>query len=250
MRSSFDEASSCPICGGAGFVRVDVPVGHPMFGKIVPCDCMIERRRDQMLQQYSEVSKLEHFRHLTFERFDADIDGVREAYEICRRYARNPDRWLLLIGGYGTGKTHLAAAIANDALACQHMQSIFLVVPDLLDQLRAAFAPDHEVGYFEQFTAIREIPLLVLDDLGTENATPWAQEKLFQIINHRYNMRIPTVITTNRDVDTLDGRIASRLWDRQVCDWVDLFRAKDYRKRGAQGFSSPRVTQRTRRPGQ
>ncbi len=56
-------------------------------------------------------------------------------------------------------------------------------------------------------------PLLILDDLGAHNSTPWAQEKLFQILNHRYNGRLPTVITANQRLEELDPRIASRLAD-------------------------------------
>lgn len=253
MPSSFVGASDCPKCGGVGFVRLDVPVGHPRFGKLWPCDCLVEKRSERLINEYSQVSKLEHFSSKTFETFERDIPGVRDAFEQCQSYAMDPDGWLLLIGPYGCGKTHLAAAIANFALTQQRMSAIFLVVPDLLDQLRAAFVPDHDIGYFEQFNTIREIPLLVLDDLGTENATPWAREKLFQIINHRYNMRIPTVITTNRDIDTLDGRIASRLCDRQVCEWVDLVQVKDYRRRTGEPHrtSSPsRSARGFRRSGQ
>ena len=89
--------------------------------------------------------------------------------------------------------------------------ALFVVVPDLLDHLRAAFAPSSEEGYDERFDAVRSAPLLVLDDLGTQAPTPWAGEKLFQILNHRYNARLPTVITTNHDLDDLDERVRSRL---------------------------------------
>ena len=73
----------------------------------------------------------------------------------------------------------------------------FSIVPDLLDHLRAAFAPTSELTYDALFERVRESGLLVLDDLGAENGTAWATEKLFQLINYRYNYRMPTVITTN-----------------------------------------------------
>ena len=63
-------------------------------------------------------------------------------------------------------------------------------MPDLLDHLRATFAPGSDVSYDELFETVAIAPLLVLDDLGTQSSTQWAQEKMFQILNHRYNDRI------------------------------------------------------------
>jgi DNA replication protein DnaC len=220
----------CPICKGAGYLRLDVPVGHPNFGRIIPCECKIREREAKLLRQYLELSGLEQLEDWTFETFDPTVPGVGDAYRIALEYARNPDGWLLLMGSYGCGKTHLAAAIANYVLRHQRLFPLFTVVPDLLDYLRATFAPDRTESYDDRFEQVRNAGLLVLDDLGTEHTTPWATEKLFQIINYRYNQRKPTVITTNRDLDDLDERIRSRLCDRAVCRAV-FIRAGDYRLR-------------------
>ena len=72
-------------------------------------------------------------------------------------------------------------------------------------------------------------PLLVLDDLGTESATPWAQEKLYQLVNYRYNYQMPTVFTTNRRVESLDEQIRSRLGDQALCKIVEIA-ARDFRE--------------------
>ena len=103
-------------------------------------------------------------------------------------------------------------------------------MPDLLDYLRATFDPNSEATYDQRFDSIRNVPLLILDDLGTENAKPWAREKLYQIINHRYNAKLPTIITTNNDLETIDGRIRSRVCDRELCQII-LIQAEDYRMR-------------------
>lgn len=219
--------ATCPICRGAGWVRVDVPVGHPMFGRALMCECLnavIDSRRAVELEN---LSALEPFRDRTFENFDPKVQGVGEAYEIARRFARDPYGWLILRGGYGSGKTHLAAAIANEAVDGR-AQVLFAVVPDLLDHLRSAFAPNSPVQYDEMFEGVRTTHLLVLDDLGTESSTPWAQEKLYQIINYRYNYTLPTVITTNRRLEQIDARIQSRICDQALCRLVDLG-AGDYR---------------------
>jgi DNA replication protein DnaC len=129
------------------------------------------------------------------------------------------------------GKTHLAVAIAQYAIEQHTMNAYFAAVPDLMDHLRSAFAPGATEGYDERFEEIRNAQLLVLDDLGTENATPWAQEKLYQIINHRYIERLPTVITTNVDLRKIDDRVASRMLDHRLSTHVDID-ATDYRRPG------------------
>jgi len=102
-------------------------------------------------------------------------------------------------------------------------------VPDLLDHLRATYGPDSEVRFDERFEEVRDAPVLILDDLGTQNATPWAQEKLYQILNHRYNAQLPTVVTTNQDLADIDHACAhaccmsssssrSRLWRQTIVD--------------------------------
>jgi DNA replication protein DnaC len=111
-----------------------------------------------------------------------------------------------------------------------HFQVLFAVVPDLLDHLRSTFGPNSETAYDERFELIRSARLLVLDDLGTENTTPWAREKLFQIINHRYNYSLPTVITSNRKPDDIEPRIASRMFDAVLCSEVIVIEAGDYRR--------------------
>lgn len=112
---------------------MDVPVGHPNFGRIIPCECKIREREAKLLRQYLELSGLEQLEDWTFESFDPTVPGVADAYRIALEYARNPDGWLLLMGGFGCGKTHLAAAIANYVLHHQRLFPLFTVVPDLLD---------------------------------------------------------------------------------------------------------------------
>ena len=209
---------------------MDVPVGHPNFGRLIPCECKLEEREVKRRRDFAELSGLDILEDWTFTTFDPDVPRVRRAYEICLEYAQNPDGWLLLMGRYGCGKTHLAAAVANHVVDQQRLFPLFTVVPDLLDYLRATFAPNRTESYDERFNEVRNAGLLILDDLGTENSTPWATEKLFQIINHRYNQRKPTIITTNRDLDVLDPRIASRIKDAGICTHVYI-EAGDYRER-------------------
>jgi DNA replication protein DnaC len=103
-----------------------------------------------------------------------------------------------------------------------------MVVPDLLDHLRSAYAPDSELDYNDFFEGIRQAQLLILDDLGTQISTQWAREKLYQLFNHRYMNRLPTVITTNNSLDEIDGRLASRMSDPVISTCVTID-SRDFR---------------------
>jgi DNA replication protein DnaC len=92
----------------------------------------------------------------------------------------------------------------------------------LLDHLRAAFNPSVGVRYDKRFDEVKTAPLLVLDDLGTESATAWAREKLYQLFNYRYNARMPTIITTAVPIDEIDPRLASRMFDSGRCTFFVL----------------------------
>lgn len=235
---------ACPICRGLGYIRQDVPVGHPNFGKVFPCTCRMEEilsTRENALRSLSNLDALERF---TFDSFNPDGHGLsperqrnlRHAYDVALTYARRPSGWLLMIGGYGSGKTHLAAAIANYVLARGTMP-LFVTVPDLLDHLRAAFAPTTAQPYSERFEQVRNTPLLIMDDLGTENATPWALEKLFQLLNYRYMSQLPTVITTNHELDRIEPRLRSRLADPELVEMVTIL-APDFRQGGVERMAS------------
>lgn len=222
------EPGTCPVCKGSGFLRMDAPVGDPNFGRLIDCDCRAREKEQRSKDELKKVSNLDYFRDMTFDNFNWRIPGVKDAYQVARNFAQDPSNWLLLVGDYGCGKTHLAAAVANEALQ-KGVRLYFAVVPDLLDYLRATFDPNSEASYDERFDMIRNVPLLILDDLGTENAKPWSREKLYQIINHRYNAKLPTVITTNQDLIQIEGRIRSRIMDQQLCTAVQV-QADDYRQ--------------------
>src|SRR6185503_4067960 len=151
-------------------------------------------------------SNLGHLTAKTFETVETEergrAPGSANALGQCQAYGDAPAGWLVLTGPYGCGKTHLAAAIANRQIELGN-EAFFTVVPDLLDHLRATFGPGSDVTYDELFEAVRNVPLLVLDDLGMQSETSWAREKMFQVLNHRLNAELPTVITTNLSIDDM-----------------------------------------------
>ncbi|HYX48401.1 MAG TPA: ATP-binding protein, partial [Ktedonobacteraceae bacterium] len=158
---------SCSICKGAGYLRADVPFGHPNFGKPIACECKEAERKAKRRQQLQEMSDLGAFYDKSFRNFNVHVPGIQEAYNCACEFAQDPNGWLLLIGPNGSGKTHLAAAIANKSLEDGALV-LFATVPDLLDHLRAAFAPTSNEVYDQLFSRMREAEVLVLDDLGAQ----------------------------------------------------------------------------------
>ncbi|MBI3359666.1 MAG: ATP-binding protein [Chloroflexi bacterium] len=227
---------NCPHCHGLGFVGEEVPVGHPRFGRAAPCACRLEELQAAQAEHLRSLSTLGALGAKRFDNFlpeghtlePEQRRSLRRAYDTCYAFAENPRGWLLLHGGYGCGKTHLAAAIANYRL--EHGQVvIFVNTPDLLDHLRSTFSPASEVEYDDLFDQVRHAPLLILDDLGAESPTTWAQEKLYQIFNYRYNEQLPTVITSNMELDRLDPRLRSRLVDLDLVRKTPI-NAPDFRR--------------------
>ena len=185
--SSADEPAedACPDCEGAGFVRRTVRLGHPDFGKAFPCRCTDDEREDERLARLQRYSNLGALLRLTFDDLmprgrsprPQDQERFARAVADARQFAEEPSGWLVFSGPSGCGKTHLAAAIANRCIEAGR-PALFMVVPDLLDHLRAAYRPDSEIGYDDLFEMVRSAPLLILDDLGVHSSTPWADEKL------------------------------------------------------------------------
>ena len=229
---------NCPYCHGVGYIRYNVAEDHPHFGKVFDCECRQAEANAERMAYLRRLGGLQYLADKTFETFNpegvasAHQQNLGAAYQRAYAYAQDPDGWLLLMGGYGCGKTHLAAAIANYRLEQGH-RVLFVTAPDLLDHLRSSFglSPYEEESYSSRFEEVRDVPLLILDDLGIESPTPWATEKLYQIINHRYNARRPTVITTNHTLSDLEMRLRSRLSDLAVSEQIAIT-ASDYRYGG------------------
>ena len=175
---------------------------------------------------YSWSPEFELQKNMTFinykRRNDLSIeqqDNMDAAYRLAFDFAKNPEGWLVFMGETGCGKTHLASAIVNYRYE-MGKPALFVVVPDFLDHLRSAFNPDSKISYDQLFESVKTAALLVLDDFGEQSTNPWVKEKLYQLINYRYNSRLPTVITTRLSLDEImaevDSSISSRLIDRKV----------------------------------
>jgi DNA replication protein DnaC len=132
----------------------------------------------------------------TFESFKARTPTQRRALEAARDHAREG---VFLLGPPGCGKTHLACAAVMDGPA----GSLFVSTTDLLDDIRAGFDNDGR-GLFER---AKRSPLLALDDLGSEAVKDWVRDRLYTLLNARWNDGLPIITTTNCSPQTIGERI-------------------------------------------
>ncbi len=254
--SSDTDKNVCPLCDGAGWVYYDLPRDNPNRGKAFPCECTQRNREEQRRQRLVAESGLGALSRMTFDSFEFREGVVPEeqsknlfaVWDAVRTYAEQPwpEGWLLLGGHYGCGKTHLAAAAVNHRIAVLSKPALFVGVADLLDHLRSTFSPNSDVEFDSDFDRVKRSEFVVMDDFGAEYGTPWATEKLYQIINYRYNSQLPTIFTTNVEPERIEPRIRSRLLDQQLTEkWV--VQAPDYRLNGPatpRGNAEPSATAR------
>jgi DNA replication protein DnaC len=154
------------------------------------------------------------------------VDGYLEDWEENLEAGKG----LYFCGGVGTGKTHLAVAVMNELIRRKRVPSLFVTVPELLDNLRETYnKPGRNLD--EWMDAVQNAEFLVLDDLGSERPTEWVRERIFVIVNHRYREALPTVFTSNIGPKDLAEQLGERTASRIIamCDWIAL-EGDDYRE--------------------
>ena len=168
------------------------------------------------------------FRNRTFDTFHVEEINAH-AFHIAKGYADNfkalqsdpqgqEKNGLLINGPKGTGKTHLAAAIANQLMA-QGVPVVFATMIDLLAKIKASFerhgadATENEI-----MRLYKTADLLIIDDIGKEQPTEWALAKIYQIINARYEDYKPMIITSNYTADELVRRMTPASGDPTTAD--------------------------------
>lgn len=178
------------------------------------------RERRERINKILGNSGIEkRFKNRTFENFRIDREN-QEAYTNSKLYAENFQKFketgegLYFSGNNGTGKTHLAVAIAlhliNEGVPVICMTSI-----KLLQEIRRTYDKDRNVSEYQLLETYKEVDLLVIDDLGQENSTDWALTMLYDIINDRYEKCLPTIVTTN-----LNEKDLINAWSQKSSDWT------------------------------
>lgn len=222
-----NEPHACPRCHDGRFLVVPGRLIHgnsnPTWEppRRVPCSCTAADTLPPA--DYLQRAGLEVGYHgARVDTWQPETDEERGALDQVIAYVSTwpPVRpFLLLTGNKGTGKTHLAAAALWEAYVLHGVRGRFEVVPDLLARMRATYEQrdeDNAPSIAQMGEWLQTVPLLVLDDLGLGNESPWVVERLYLIVNARYNARRPTIVTTNRPLGSLDGRLVDRLGDWQV----------------------------------
>lgn len=163
-------------------------------------------------------------RRMTFETFKPKAE-TKSAYNAAKEMADNKGTLLLMLrGGTGCGKTHLAIAVCHEKLK-RGEPAVYVYVPELLAYLRDAIKDD---SYRSRYLLYRDVGFLVLDDLGAEKSTAWAVETLEALVNWRLMHNLSTMITTNIDIREISDRIYSRLNDRRYSTAIQVG-GPDYR---------------------
>ena len=149
--------------------------------------------------------------------------ALQQALRDAHLYAEAPTGWLFLCGPCGAGKSHLAAAIANE-LAGAGWGVTYASVPELLRFVRGGIGGGEADARLE---ALMHIDLLMLDDIGAEYLTAWAQEQLFILLNARYLADRATILTSNDRLEALPTRLQSRIAELSRIIWLPV---SDYRR--------------------
>jgi len=215
------EWQECEACGGIGYQRYDVTPGHPLFGKMVPCEKCGEARRATWLQGICRLSP--EMRAYNLDDFKDRNGKLKDMVPFLRKALAIGHGWVTLSGPPGTGKTFLLAAMANEAIAAGRM-AVYTTTADLLADLRDSFHPEAGKGYSSLLTDVMGASVLCLDEIEKFKATEWAEETFFRLVEDRYrfwNTHL-TILATNRQIgldkavitDTrFPGYLESRIMD-------------------------------------
>src|SRR5208282_1300091 len=191
-------AEVCPLCAGSGWKPVP---GGPESG-VTRCDCQLRARGGAMIAA-ARIPK--RYEHCELSNFTTDFPGADRSVELAHisasRFVQEFDprdgRGLLLVGGIGTGKTHLAVGILKELIASSGSACLFCDYRELLKQIQNSYNDSVRATELQVLRPVFEAEVLLLDELGAVKPSEWVWDTVSLILNTRYNDNRATIITTN-----------------------------------------------------
>jgi len=182
---------------------------------------MAQRRKNSILH-LSGIPK--RFQSKTFDNFIAEKEGQKIALRKCRSYANNfsemmaSGKSMIFTGGTGTGKTHLANAIANHVIENGHT-AYFAAVRKILTAVKSTWRSNSPKTEEEVIKNFANLDLLIIDEIGVQFDTDSEKMILFDVINARYENNKPTIILSNLSVTSetetsIESILGERIMDR------------------------------------
>lgn len=231
----------CKYCGKTLYYECVVLMGQAMIWNLEKprCDCekavafwkgwdakqeKIKKEKELAEEQELRKQKIESIlgksgikkRYLsrTIDSFSVTAENKR-SFEVATDYIKNfreyftQGKGLYLEGPCGTGKTHLAVAIAL-AIINTGVPVICKTSIDILGDIKRCYERNSEVTEEEVLEAYKTVDLLIIDDLGKEQVTEWSVPVLYSILNERYEALLPTIITTNYNTTALAEKLSAK----------------------------------------
>jgi len=191
-------AEVCPLCAGSGWRSVP---GAPERG-VTRCDCQLRARADALIAGAHVPKRYEHCELLNFTcDFPGADPSIAMAHIAASRFVEefNPrdGQGLLVVGGIGTGKTHLAVGIVKELVARYGTHCLFYDYRELLKEIQNSYNDSVQATELQVLRPVFEAEVLVLDELGAVKPSEWVWDTVSLILNTRYNDRRTTIITTN-----------------------------------------------------
>jgi DNA replication protein DnaC len=204
--------SECPVCGGTGWKIVE----RAGLSGAERCSCAAVTRA-QAAKEGAGIPP--NYERATLDNFvipgrenPTARDGLgyvlMQVRSFVREFPTAKHPGLLLVGGTGTGKTHLAVA-AFKALLDKGHEGIFFDYQNLLDRIRSSYDRTSGASDREAYRSALETPLLLLDDLGSHRVTDWVEDTVTSIITYRCNQCKPLIATTNLPDDDVTGSVTA-----------------------------------------
>lgn len=218
-----DSISECPECQGYGFVLSDL-------GVATPCEC---RKHQLVAERLSEARIPQKFLNKTLENFKGRQRIINEARESAQTYVqgfhlREEMKGLLIMGTAGSGKSHIAIAILKEIIK-KGYTGLYFSVPELLKQMRETYGSESDQSETSILDMVSKADLLVLDDLDLTSA--WDRDRLYLLINRRYELNKPTIVTTSVELEQLKTQLSPRIVSRlyEMCQHLFDLPSEDYR---------------------